>query len=60
LSPNESRTLSYDIPNNSGITIIRAEALYDLVLPPIKAMVKGKIPDDLLRPKLAASAEVRI
>ncbi len=60
LNPNESRTLNYDIPNNDAITIIRAEALYDLLLPPIKARVKGKIPDDLLKPKLAASAEVRI
>ncbi len=60
LNPNESRTLNYEIPNNSAIAIIRAEALYDLLLPPIKARVKGKIPDDLLKPKLATSAEVRI
>jgi hypothetical protein len=60
LTPNESRTLNYDIPNTGGISIIRAEALYDLLLPPIKANVKGKIPDDLLKPKLAASAEIRI
>lgn len=59
LKPNESRTLEYEIPLK-GAKIIRAEALYDLLLPPIKARVKGKIPDDLLRPKLAASAEVRL
>lgn len=60
LKPNEERTLEYDIPVNNGAKIVRVEALYDLMLPPIKAKVKGKIPDDLLRPKLAASAEVRL
>ena len=60
LKPNESRTLNYEIPNNDAIAIIRAEALYDLYLPPIKARVKGKVPGDLLKPKLAASAEFRI
>lgn len=60
LKPNETRTLEYEIPKTGSTAIIRAEALYDLLLPPIKAKVKGKIPDDLLRPKLAASAEVRL
>jgi len=60
LKPNEERILEYDIPLLEGASIVRAEALYDLLLPPIKARVKGKIPDDLLRPKLAASAEFRL
>lgn len=61
LAPNESRTLKYDIPiNGEQVAIVRAEALYDLLLPPIKAQMKGKLPEDLLRPKLAASAEVRL
>jgi hypothetical protein len=60
LAPNETRTLKYDIPRLQGVAIVRAEALYDLLLPPIKAKMKGKLPDDLLRPKLAASAEVRL
>jgi hypothetical protein len=30
------------------------------MLPPIKAKMKGKLPDDLLMPRLAASAEVRL
>jgi nitrate/TMAO reductase-like tetraheme cytochrome c subunit len=59
LKPNEARTLAYEIPRTPATAIVRAEALYDLLLPPIKANVKGKIPDDLLRPKLAASAEMR-
>ena len=60
LKPNETRTIEYEIPIESATSIIRAEALYDLLLPPIKARVKGKIPDDWLKPKLAASAEIRL
>jgi hypothetical protein len=60
LKPNEVRTLDYDIPLKAGAHIVRAEALYDLLLPPIKAKMKGKLPADLLRPKLAASAEIRL
>lgn len=60
LKPNESRTLEYAVPDTPETAIIRVEALYDLLLPPIKAKVKGKIPDELLVPKLAASAEIRL
>jgi len=60
LKPNEVRTLEYDIPVPAGTSIVRAEALYDLLLPPIKAKMKGKLPDDLMKPKLAASAEIRL
>ena len=60
LKPNETRVLEYEIPMQDGIAIVRAEALYDLMLPPIKANMKGKLPDELLRPKLAASAEYRL
>jgi hypothetical protein len=60
LAPNETRTLEYEIPLTEGTAIVRAEALYDLMLPPIKAKMKDKLPADLLAPKLAASAEVRL
>ncbi|MGB0713406.1 MAG: cytochrome c family protein [Gammaproteobacteria bacterium] len=60
LAPNETRTLEYRIPLTSETAIVRAEALYDLLLPPIKAKMKGKLPAELLAPKLAASAEVRL
>ena len=60
LKPNEERTLEYEIPLEPGTSIVRAEALYDLMLPPIKAKMKGKLPDELLTPRLAASAEVRL
>ena len=60
LKPNETRTLEYEIPLKDGTHIVRAEALYDLLLPPIKAKMTGKLPNDLLRPKLAASAEIRL
>ncbi len=59
LAPNETRVLKYDIPQLEGLAILRAEALYDLMLPPIKAKMKGKLPDELLQSKLAASAELR-
>jgi hypothetical protein len=60
LKPNEERLVEYDIPLKQGAYIVRAEALYDLLLPPIKAKMKGKLPDDLLRPQLAASQEIRL
>jgi hypothetical protein len=60
LKPNEVRELVYEIPRTPVTAIVRVEALYDLLLPPIKAMVKGKIDNELLRPKLAAAAEVRL
>ena len=60
LAPNEVRTLKYEIPFTGATSILRAEALYDLMLPPIKANMKGKLPDELLQPKLAASAEIRL
>ena len=60
LAPNETRTLKYEIPRRDNMAIVRAEALYDLLLPPIKAKMKGKLPEELMRPKLAASAEVRL
>ena len=52
--------LSRMVPVEPGTSIVRAEALYDLLLPPIKAKMKGKLPDELLTPRLAASAEVRL
>lgn len=60
LAPNEVRTLEYQIPLSDATRIVRAEALYDLMLPPIKAKMKGKLPGELLKPKLAASAEIRL
>jgi len=59
LTPNETRTLTYKIPANPAIAILRAEVWYDLVLPPMKPMMNGKVPADLLKSKLVASAEVR-
>jgi hypothetical protein len=60
LAPNEVRELEYEIPVTDAVAIIRAEALYDLLLPPIKKKMQGKLPGDLLKSKLAASAEVRL
>lgn len=60
LKPNEVRVLTYEVPKNPQTAIIRAELFYDLLLPPIKAKVKGKVPDELLHSQLAAAAEVRL
>lgn len=60
LEPNETRVLEYEVPITEPTAIIRAEALYDLLLPPMKKNMKGKLPDELLQPKLAASAEIRL
>ncbi len=60
LKANEMRVLKYNIPRVLNTAIVRAELYYDLLLPPMKAMAKGKIPDNLLLPKLAASAEIRL
>ncbi|MCP4408593.1 MAG: cytochrome c family protein [Gammaproteobacteria bacterium] len=60
LGPNETRDLEYEIPKNDKIAILRAEALYDLLLPPLKHKMKGKLPEDLLKSKLAASVELRL
>ena len=58
--PNEVRELDYEIPVDDKIAIIRAEGLYDLLLPPLKHKMKGKLPDELMQSKVAASVEVRI
>jgi len=60
LAPNETRTLEYEVPLSTATAIVRAEALYDLMLPPLKAKMRGKLPPELLAPKLAASTEVRL
>ena len=60
LAPNETRILEYEVPLSTDTAIVRAEALYDLLWPPIKAKMKDKLPAELLAPKLAASAEVRL
>lgn len=59
LAPNETRSLSYKILLSQPIAILRAELWYDLVLPPLKPTLQGKIPAELLKPKLVTSAELR-
>jgi hypothetical protein len=60
MKPNEERVLTYAIPRTAATAIVRAEVFYDLLLPPIKARVQGKVPSALLRPQLVAAAEVRL
>lgn len=60
LKPNEERSISYDIPVGGATAIVRAEAFYDLLLPPLKASMKDKLPAELLQSKSIASIEIRL
>jgi hypothetical protein len=68
MQPNEKRTVAYDIPAAS-VKVVRAEALYNLVLPPQIKMLREmeiEVPDlppiaeGLLDPKPVAFAEARL
>lgn len=59
LKPNETRKLKYEIPAK-GVVLVKAAAYYDLVLPPIKKMLDGKVPAELLKPKPIGVAEVSL
>ena len=66
LEPNERRTVEYELPAQ-GVRVVRAEALYNLVLPPqiemLTKMAKERpdmppIEKDLFKPKRVAFSEV--
>jgi hypothetical protein len=57
LKPKERRVLNYTIPA-SGVTLIQAEMMYDLLLPPFKKF--PTIPDELKAVKVIARAEYRL
>ncbi|HID81410.1 MAG TPA: cytochrome c family protein [Chromatiales bacterium] len=58
LEPNTEKSLSYQIPA-SGIKVVRAELLYNLLLPKLVTQLDKVLTDDLRNPKQAAFAEVR-
>ena len=59
LKPGEKRILTYKIPAKGAVSV-RAEAYYDLLLPPLKKKFGDKLPAELLKSKLAASAMVKV
>jgi hypothetical protein len=59
LKPNETRELSYSIPA-ANVTMVRAEALYNLLLPGQHKAMKDVLTDELKAPVLAAAAESNI
>lgn len=59
LKPHETRTLEYEIPADKVVTV-RAELLYNLVLPEMIKHLEPIVGDDLLKPKQAAFAEVSV
>lgn len=58
LKPDETRVVEYTFPAE-GVGIVRAEFLYNLLSPPLIEKFGDKFPDDVKKPKLAASSEVR-
>jgi hypothetical protein len=60
LQPNETRVLEYAIPADERIAIVRAEALYNLLLPNLVKDLGDKLTEDLRAPKVAASVEFRL
>jgi hypothetical protein len=59
LKPNETRELVYSIPAE-GVSFIRAEALYNLLLPSQHEAMREVLTDALRAPVLAAAAEATI
>jgi hypothetical protein len=60
LRPDEVRVLEYAVPASKDLAIIRAEALYNLLLPGLIERFGEHFPDDVKGPRLAASAEHRL
>lgn len=58
LEPNKERVLEYKIPANK-VKVIRAELLYNLLLPKLVKQLDKVITDDLKAPKVAAFSEAR-
>jgi hypothetical protein len=56
LAPYEERRIEYQLPAD-GVTMVRAELYYDLLLPPMKETVMKNVPDALKQPKVVAFAE---
>lgn len=58
LKPNEERVLKYSIPA-MGVKVVRTEAYYNLLLPGNIKKFGDKLPEDVKKPMLVGSAEVR-
>ena len=56
LQPNEARQLRYDIPA-ANVAVVRAQALYNVLAPPLIAKMGDKLPPEMAADKVAASAE---
>jgi hypothetical protein len=56
LQPNEARQLRYDIPA-ANVAVVRAQALYNVLAPPLIARMGDKLPPEMAADKVAASTE---
>jgi nitrate/TMAO reductase-like tetraheme cytochrome c subunit len=59
LKPYESRILSYTV-TKKGVSKIKAEAFYDLLLPPLKKKFANKIPANLRQSQSIATAVINL
>lgn len=59
LEPHETRKLEYEIPA-AGVATVRAQLLYNLMLPEMIKHLEVIVGDDLKKPKQAAYAEVSL
>lgn len=59
LAPNETKVLNYRIPAK-GVKLVRAELLYNLLLPKLVKNLDKVLTADLKAPKVAATSEVRL
>lgn len=59
LKPNAERVLTYAIPS-ANVKVVRAEVLYNLLLPKLVKNMEKILTDDLKAPKTAAMSEVRL
>ena len=58
LQPDETRALEYSF-TAAGVGIVRTELLYHLLTPPVLEMFGDKLPEEVKKARVAASAEER-
>jgi len=57
IEPHATKIVEYDIPHSSEVKLVKAELLYNLLLPKLVKQLDSVLTDDLKAPKLAATAE---
>lgn len=60
MEPHSEKVLEYDVPGGGNISVIRAEVVYNLLLPKLAKKLDKVLSDDLKRELVAAMSEVRL